>query len=504
MPEETKEQAKEGETTLIEYKGDQKKRWQDMITLLSRPSAKYAPPNFNPDEEDYFDWLREDRRILVVGAGGLGCEILKNLALTGFKDIEVIDLDIIELSNLNRQFLFRKTDIDKAKSRSAANFIAKRCPDVKIKWYQKPLQEFSLDFYAKFDCVIAGLDNVEARRWLNATLYDIVDLDENGQINPDTIIPFIDGGTEAFSGQVRLFVPRITSCFECSVGTITPPKAFQSCTIASIPRRPEHCIAYAHKILWNRLVSLKTADDYKMVGLKEKDKNGNLIPDPCGVTLDKDDVEHMSWIFRRAEERAKEFNIEGVTFNKTMQVVKNIIPAIASTNALVSAACVNECLKSLTWCSYGLNNYMMFMGQDGVYSRTWEYKKNEQCPVCGTEPLQYKLDPKKTLFKDLYHKLLRDEFLKLKAPAVSNGNKTLFLAGKLRKLYAENIFKPIGELIEDGDILSITDKRVLGNGAAKLKIIFEDEAYYIIPKDDGFPLDDDFWQQKKEDNKKKN
>ena len=124
----------------------------------------------------------------------------------------------------------------------------------------------------------------------------------------------VDGGTEGFKGNSRIICPTVTACLECNLDLYPQQVAYPLCTIATVPRQPEHCIEYAKLLAWE-----------------------DESPFDCAV--DGDNPEHIMWIMNRACARAEEFNIPTgpIDFRKTQGVVKNIIPAVASTNAVIAA-----------------------------------------------------------------------------------------------------------------------------------------------------------------------
>ncbi|PBK78285.1 hypothetical protein ARMSODRAFT_874153 [Armillaria solidipes] len=399
-------------------------RYDHIDQILDTPGPRTDPAFMAGDGVK--DFLRNQAKILVIGAGGLGCEILANLALTGFKDIHVIDMDTIDISNLNRQFLFRPKDVGQPKATVAAEFIMKRVPGVKVTPYFGKIQDKDDEYYMQFNLVICGLDSVEARRWMNATLVNLVDSD-----NPESLKPLIDGGTEGFKGQARVILPTITSCYECSLDMLNKPTAFPICTIANTPRLPEHCIEWASVLEWPRVHG-----DKKM---------------------DTDDPDHINWLYTVASARAKEFKIEGVTWSLTQGVVKNIIPAIASTNAIIAAACCNEAFKIATSSAAFLNNYFMLIGTEGVYSYTFEHEKRDDCPVCGGESLEMPIGPEVTV-EELIDMLTEKQDIQIKKPSLSSGPIQIYLQAppQLEASTRPNLQKKVSELLPKGGEVTVT------------------------------------------------
>lgn len=180
-----------------------------------------------------------ESKVLMVGAGGIGCELLKNIVLTGFKDIEIIDLDTIDVSNLNRQFLFQKQHVGKSKSAVAKESALRFAPDAKIKAYHDSImkEEYGINFYKQFDLCLNALDNRAARSHVNRMC-----LAAN--------IPLVESGTAGYLGQVTVIRKGKTECYECQPKP--HQKTFPGCTIRNTPSEPIHCIVWA-KHLFNQL-----------------------------------------------------------------------------------------------------------------------------------------------------------------------------------------------------------------------------------------------------------
>lgn len=382
-------------------------------------------------------FLRRDCNILVIGAGGLGCELLKNIALSGFRNIHVIDLDTIDVTNLNRQFLFRSADVGKPKALVAAKFINAVVSGANVVPHHANIMSFDADFYRQFNIVIAGLDSIDARRWLNATLISLVEYDDAGDIDQSTVIPLIDGGTEGFQGQARVIFPRFSSCFECTLSLFPPTQNFPLCTIANTPRLPEHCIEYAHVVVWPKLK-------------------------PFGdIALDTDDPAHITWVYNTAKTRAEHFDIQGVTYRLTQGVVKNIIPAVAATNAVIAAACANEAIKMISSIANNMDNYIMYNGTQGVYTYTYQNERRPDCPVCGTpKPKKFTVPPTMKLaeFVDM---LADDSEIRSRRPFLRTvQGKTLYASSPapLQEATAPNLDKTMSDLVPATIEITLTDR----------------------------------------------
>jgi len=145
-------------------------------------------------------------KVLVIGAGALGNEILKNLALLGFQNIVVVDLDHIETSNLSRAILFRASDVGRAKADTVAAAYEALLPEATVRpLTANVMQDCGLGLFAWADIILAGLDNREARLWINRCAW---------KVNR----PWIDGAIEGVNGVARAFLPGQAPCYECTLG----------------------------------------------------------------------------------------------------------------------------------------------------------------------------------------------------------------------------------------------------------------------------------------------
>ncbi|CAL0328741.1 unnamed protein product [Lupinus luteus] len=223
-------------------------------------------------------------KVLMVGAGGIGCELLKTLALSGFCDIHIIDMDTIEVSNLNRQFLFRQSHVGQSKAKVARDAVLKFRPNISITPYHANVKDpdFNVDFFKQFNVVLNGLDNLDARRHVNRLC-----LAAN--------VPLVESGTTGFLGQVTVHVKGKTECYECQPKPA--PKTYPVCTITSTPSKFVHCIVWAKDLLFAKLLGDKNQENDLNVRSSDAASSSKNVEDVFERRKDEDIEEYGRKIF---------------------------------------------------------------------------------------------------------------------------------------------------------------------------------------------------------------
>ncbi|KAL2261208.1 hypothetical protein VTK26DRAFT_4574 [Humicola hyalothermophila] len=489
-------------------------------------------------------------RVLLVGAGGIGCELLKNLVLTGFGEVHVVDLDTIDLSNLNRQFLFRQEHIKKSKALVAKEVAAKFNPAVKIIAYHANIKdsEFSIDWFSRFNIVFNALDNLEARRHVN-------------EMCLAADVPLIESGTTGFNGQVQVIKKGVTACYDCAPKET--PKSFPVCTIRSTPSQPIHCIVWGKSYLLNEIfgvseesafdhsadaenakeieelkresealrkiresvgspefpemlfnkvfktdiirlrsmedmwkarkppepldyqevlqkastaIAAKEAvvkDDQKIWSLEEnlvvfndsldrlskrilEMKSANNSDQEAIITFDKDDDDTLDFVAASANIRSTLFGIDRKSKFDIKQMAGNIIPAIATTNAIVAGLCVLEAFKVLRG-EYDKTKevFLTPFAPARLLASDKSREPNPECAVCGVFRTRAYVDLSRATLNDLV-----ERFVKLE---LGYGEKEISVRNEVGILYdpdeTDNLGKKLSELgIKQDSFLTITDE----------------------------------------------
>ncbi|KAM7219769.1 ubiquitin-activating enzyme E1 3, variant [Rhypophila decipiens] len=484
----------------------------------------------------------------MVGAGGIGCELLKNLALSGFGEIHVVDLDTIDLSNLNRQFLFRHEHIKKSKALVATEVAQKFNPDVKIIAYHANIKEaqFNIDWFSSFTVVFNALDNLEARRHVNKMCL-VAD------------VPLIESGTTGFNGQVQVIRKGVTACYDCLPKET--PKSFPVCTIRSTPSQPIHCIVWGKSYLLNEIfgasedesafdhsadndnaneieelkresaelrkirqsagtdefaqmlfdkvfkqdiIRLRSMEDmwktrkppepldYKDLLAKAAKEMANKAEvlqgaqkvwsleenlvvfidslerlskrmlemrasdDEAIITFDKDDEDTLDFVAASSNIRSWLFGIDRKSKFDIKQMAGNIIPAIATTNAIVAGLCVLESFKVLKGEYDQVKEVYLQPGHlvRLLASDKWR-PPNKDCPVCGVFQTRALVDLKRATLNDFV-----EDFAKL---SLGFGEKEFSVRNDVGILYdpdeTDNLGKKLSELgIGPDSFLTIADE----------------------------------------------
>ncbi|MFX0051838.1 MAG: ThiF family adenylyltransferase [Candidatus Hermodarchaeota archaeon] len=354
--------------------------------------SNFTSKMFTDAEKRRFDrqlrlpgWKQETLKkstVLIVGVGGLGVEVAKNLAMVGVGRLILVDLDTIEYSNLNRQVLFVGAPEGASKAKYAAKRLEEMNPFIKVEAYNCPLQDLPPHLYYEADLYIAGLDSIEARSELNRRAI------HNRK-------PLIDAGTAAYNGHVYCVWPFANACLECDPLTEREQDQLGACTLVGNPRRPAHCILKGQ---------LKFEQDHGRPVNIIKAKEVNQVMDYANHLL----KEHFP-------------GSQPFTPDQIIHIIDNHEPTVITINCVMASFQSQEAVKILHHLHTPSKerklgtlqlNYVIYNGLTGKFYEI-EKPRNPECTMCGknrTSLYNIRVSPKSQLQK-IIDKLAKEKSL---------------------------------------------------------------------------------------------
>lgn len=298
--------------------------------------------------EGWSQKLVKNSRVLIAGVGGLGCEIAKNLAMLGVGHIDLVDLDIIEHSNLNRQILFTGAKIGEAKAVVAARKLRDINPNIIVKGYHTSLERLNPTIYKNADVIIGGLDSMNARLNLNAQCIRFKK-------------PLVDGGVSGYHGHVYTIFPYQNACYECNPLPVGEDDEMAACTVVGIPRKRIHCVFKGDMAFKEKF---------------ERDPNPKNIKD-------------IKFIQKVANDLVNKHNfLPEYTEDDIVKIIDRHDPGIITINAVISALQSHEAIKILHWrkkhnaLGEPIQSYIIFNGITMKFYHI-EKQRNPECSQCG-------------------------------------------------------------------------------------------------------------------------
>jgi len=402
-------------------------------------------------------------KTLVVGAGGIGCEVIKSLAIDGNHSMYVIDFDTVSLSNLSRQFFYSEKDIGEEKAITLAKNCKRLYPDVDIIGSSMDVlsDSFSVDFVSQFGFVFCCVDNNLARARVNTICVFLR-------------IYLIDCGSSGRLAQSVPVLPFKSACYSCSPAiSSSGPKV--TCTIRSHPESFEHCAAWAFHLFdavfsgksSNDIISLELSDPqslYKEIFTNRinnirtkldiwKDKsppdpiliqaNSNQEPisrptdiwtddESVSVILyilsilsvpqvfDKDNQLHLAFTTAATNLQALAYHIsKRASMFEAKGLVSVVEPSLATTNSIISSVAVKQMKNIIS----DVNVKSVWLSKDLRGPRltpTSLEPLNPKCPVCGNDFWELVCDYETTKLSDICN------YLNLDSPTILYGKRVIY------------------------------------------------------------------------------